>query len=221
MTPEGKVFLPQKGLLINPMVALIDYGMGNIHSVKKALETCGAKVLVTNNPKDILLSRKIVLPGVGAFDDAMGKLEEQGLASVIKEGIKNKKPFLGICLGMQLLFEESEEAKKKKGLSILKGRVKKFPSGDFKVPHMGWNQIKSCGGNRSILLEGVAEGADLYFCHSYYPQPKDKAIIAATTEYGLNFASFVQRENVFGVQFHPEKSQETGLKIMGNFVRLC
>ena len=203
------------------MIALIDYGMGNIHSVKKALEVCGAKVLVTNNPEDISASEKIVLPGVGAFDDAMCQLQEQGLVSVIKEGIKNKKPFLGICLGMQLLFEESEEAKNKKGLSILKGRVRKFPSGDFKVPHMGWNQIKESGRNRTVLLEGVAEESFLYFCHSYYPQPKDKGIIAATTEYGLNFASFVQWENVFGVQFHPEKSQETGLKIIGNFVRLC
>jgi glutamine amidotransferase len=148
------------------MIALIDYGMGNIHSVKKALEVCGAKVLVTNNPEDISASEKIVLPGVGAFDDAMCQLQEQGLVSVIKEGIKNKKPFLGICLGMQLLFEESEEAKNKKGLSILKGRVRKLPSGDFKVPHMGWNQIKKSGRDKSVLLEGVAEDSFLYFCHS-------------------------------------------------------
>ena len=221
MTREGKVFLPQRVLLTRPMVALIDYGMGNIHSVKKALEICGAEVLVTNNPKDILFSEKIVLPGVGAFDDAMRELEKQGLASVIKDEVKNKKPFLGICLGMQLLFERSEEAKANKGLGILKGIVKKFPKGNFKVPHMGWNQIKNKQIGRCPLLKEISDDAYVYFCHSYYPKPKDKDVIAATTDYGVNFASVVNREHVFGVQFHPEKSQGMGLKILDNFCKLC
>lgn len=193
--------------------------MGNIHSVKKALELCGAKVLVTNNPKDIISCEKIVLPGVGAFDDAVSELEKQGLTAVIKDEIKNKKPFLGICLGMQLLFEKSEEAGNKKGLGILKGEVKKFPKGDFKVPHMGWNQIKlrpECP-----IFKGLADSSYVYFCHSYYPLPKDKLITAARCDYGVDFTAAIWQENVYGMQFHPEKSQGVGLKIIENFVKLC
>ncbi len=203
------------------MIALIDYGMGNIHSVKKALEVCGAEVSVTNNPDEIIASDKIVLPGVGAFDDAMCHLEEQGLVSVIREEVDKGKPFLGICLGMQLLFERSEEAKLKKGLGIIKGIVKKLPKGDFKVPHMGWNQIKGRSSGRCALLNGIAPGDYVYFCHSYYPYPSCQSVVAADTDYGVNFASIVNCENVFGVQFHPEKSQATGLKIIDNFVKQC
>ena len=203
------------------MIALIDYGMGNIHSVKKALETCGAEVLVTNDPEDISSCEKIVLPGVGAFDDAMRQLEKEGLDSVIRNEIKSKKPFLGICLGMQLLFENSQEAKAKKGLGILKGKVKKFPEGNFKVPHMGWNQIESRQKGGCPLLKEVPDASYLYFCHSYYPEPKDKNVIAATTDYGIKFASMVNQGNVFGAQFHPEKSQGVGLKIIDNFFKLC
>lgn len=201
------------------MIALIDYGMGNIHSVKKALESCGAKVLVTNNPADILSCEKIVLPGVGAFDDAMLELEKQGLVSVIKSEIKTKKPFLGICLGMQLLFENSEEAKTKKGLGILKGRVKRFLKTSFKVPHMGWNQIKF--NPECPMFKGMADNSYVYFCHSYYPEPKDKSVNAATCDYGVDFTAGVWQGNVYGVQFHPEKSQVTGLKIIDNFINLC
>ena len=201
------------------MIAIIDYGMGNIHSVKKALELYGADVLVTNKPQDIASSEKIILPGVGAFDDAASELGKQGLAEVIKDEVKKKKPFLGICLGMQLLFESSEEAKTKKGLGILKGGVKKFPKGEFNVPHMGWNQVKLTP--ECPIFRDMPGDPYLYFCHSYYPLPEDKKINAATCEYGIDFTAAVWQGNVFGVQFHPEKSQGEGLKIMENFVKLC
>lgn len=203
------------------MIALIDYGMGNIHSVKKALEVCGAEVLVTDNPQDIIASEKIVLPGVGAFDDAVCRLEEKGLDSTIRDETSKGKPFLGICLGMQLLFEKSEEAKLKRGLGIIRGVVSRFKAGELKVPHMGWNQIKGKFKDRSLLLKDVPEGAYVYFCHSYYPCPLSQDVVAGVTDYGVDFASVVNQGNVFGVQFHPEKSQEVGLKIMNNFFKLC
>ncbi|MDD2680006.1 MAG: imidazole glycerol phosphate synthase subunit HisH [Candidatus Omnitrophica bacterium] len=202
------------------MIAIIDYGMGNIHSVKKALELYGAKIKVTNNPKEISSCEKLVLPGVGAFGEAMQELEKQGLASLIRDEVKHKKPFLGICLGMQLLFEKSEEAAQRKGLGIIKGEVKKFPVSDLKVPHMGWNQIKKvkseCG-----LLKDIPDEPYVYFCHSYYPKSANSACVAATTDYGAAFASVVWQENVYGAQFHPEKSQRIGLKMLENFVNLC
>jgi len=209
------------------MIAIIDYGMGNIHSVKKALELFGAKIKVSNNPKEISSCEKLVLPGVGAFGDAMQELEKQGLVAVIKDGVKNKKPFLGICLGMQLLFEKSEEAPQCQGLGIIKGEVKKFPVSDLKVPHMGWNQLRrrtENGGQKaedSPLLKDIPENSFVYFCHSYYPKPSDKKTIAALTDYGMDFASMIWQDNVYGVQFHPEKSQGVGLKILENFVNLC
>ncbi|MFH1199220.1 MAG: imidazole glycerol phosphate synthase subunit HisH [Candidatus Omnitrophota bacterium] len=209
------------------MIAIIDYGMGNIHSVQKALEKQGAKVIVTNNPEEIEKADKLVLPGVGAFDDAVAELEKQDLIPAIKESIKNKKPFLGICLGMQLLFEASEEAKTKKGLGILKGTVKKFKaSKGLKVPHMGWNQLKrsTVYGLQSTvchLLKDIPEGANVYFCHSYYPEPKDKKVIAATCNYNSDFAAVVCQDNVYGAQFHPEKSQDVGLIMLKNFIERC
>jgi len=203
------------------MIAIIDYGMGNIHSVQKALQMFGAKTIVTNKPKDIESSDKAVLPGVGAFDDAMLELKKQGLISVLNECIKNKKPFLGICLGMQLLFEESEEASVSRGLGILKGKVKRFRElKGQKVPHMGWNQLKKTS-NECPLLKDVPNNSYVYFCHSYYPQAKEENISAATTDYGVEFSSIVWQDNIFGVQFHPEKSQKIGLKIIENFVNLC
>ncbi len=210
------------------MIAIIDYGMGNIHSVNKALQLFGAKTIITNNPRDIQSAEKAVLPGVGAFDDAMLELEKQGLTKPIKEYTKSKKPLLGICLGMQLLFEESQEASKTKGLGILKGKVRRFQGGKgLKVPHMGWNQLKM-GTRRRVqgtgqcpLLKNIPDNSNVYFCHSYYPYPKDKNIIAATTDYGLEFSSVVWQDNIYGVQFHPEKSQKTGLRMIENFVNLC
>jgi len=211
------------------MIAIIDYGMGNIHSVNKALQLYGAKTLVTNKPEDIQACEKAVLPGVGAFDDAMQELKKQGLLPVINAHIKNKKPFLGICLGMQLLFEKSEEAKLSRGLGILKGRVKKFADKKgLKVPHMGWNQLRKVTTSQRHnvtsscpLLDGIPDGAFVYFCHSYYPEARSKDVTAAATDYGGDFTSIVWQDNVYGVQFHPEKSQSIGLKMIENFVDLC
>ena len=207
------------------MIAIIDYGMGNIHSVQKALESLGGKVMVTNKPGDIKKCDKIVLPGVGAFDDAMMELEKQDLIAALKEHVKNKKIFLGICLGMQLLFETSQEAIKEKGLGILKGRVVRFSDKKaIKVPHIGWNQLnlvtshKSQVASQCPLLRDIPDNSYVYFCHSYYPDPKDKDIIAATTSYGIDFPSIIWQDNIYGAQFHPEKSQAVGLKILENFV---
>ncbi len=202
------------------MIAIIDYGMGNIHSVQKALQLMGAKTLVTNKPEDIKSCDKAVLPGVGEFDDAMLELGKQDLVTALTSFLKEGKIFLGICLGMQLLFETSQEAKVSRGLGFLKGAVKKFENkDDLKVPHMGWNQLKKTA-NSCPLLKGVTDNAYVYFCHSYYPQPQDKQVIAATTDYGIDFTSILWQDNMFGVQFHPEKSQETGLKMLKNFVEL-
>ncbi|MDD2688980.1 MAG: imidazole glycerol phosphate synthase subunit HisH [Candidatus Omnitrophica bacterium] len=199
------------------MIAIIDYGMGNIHSVNKALELYGVKTIITNKAQDIKASDKAVLPGVGAFDDAMLELDKQNLTPLLKE---YKKPLLGICLGMQLFFEESKEGNSK-GLGLLNGKVEKFAGKDgFKVPHMGWNQLKIASRD-TPLLKGIPDNSYVYFCHSFYPKPKDKITTAATTDYGVNFASLVWQDNIFGVQFHPEKSQKVGLKILENFVKLC
>ncbi len=234
--------------------------MGNIHSVNKALQLFGAKTVVTNKPGDIRASKKVVLPGVGAFEDAMLELEKQGLISALTEQIRNKKPFLGICLGMQLLFQESEEAKGVRGLGILRGRVKRFVNKrGFKIPHMGWNQLKTVSrlaservsgltservnglknltgepanrltgtpgqANRQTkkcpLLKDIPDNSYVYFCHSYYSDPRNPDHIASTTEYSIEFASIIWQDNVYGVQFHPEKSQAVGLKILKNFVEM-
>ncbi|OGX15597.1 MAG: imidazole glycerol phosphate synthase, glutamine amidotransferase subunit [Omnitrophica WOR_2 bacterium RBG_13_41_10] len=208
-------------------IAIIDYGMGNIHSVQKALESLGAETIVTARPEDIKKSQKLVLPGVGAFDDAVAELKKQGLFDALIDEIKNKKIFLGICLGMQLLFKKSQEAVKANGLGILDGEVKRFDKKmNIKVPHMGWNQLKKVAGRRSQvagecpLLKGIPDGAYVYFCHSYYPEPKNKDMICATTNYGGDFAAVVWQGNVYGTQFHPEKSQEIGLRILKNFICL-
>jgi glutamine amidotransferase len=203
------------------MIAIIDYGMGNIHSVQKALESFGAKTIVTNKPEAIKSCDKVVLPGVGAFDDAMLELKKNNLIPAIHEHIKSNKVFLGICLGLQLLFETSEEAARAKGLAVLKGRVLRFPEKKgLKVPHIGWNQLQK-GKSECPLLKGVADNSFVYFCHSYYVDPAHKENIAATTDYALSFASVICDNNVYGMQFHPEKSQEVGQKVIENFVNLC
>ncbi|MFH1578287.1 MAG: imidazole glycerol phosphate synthase subunit HisH [Candidatus Omnitrophota bacterium] len=200
------------------MIAIIDYGMGNIHSVTKATQLAGARDLrVTDKPQDILNANKVILPGVGAFSDAMQGLRERGLVSPILESIKKGKYFLGICLGMQLLFYQSQEADSVQGLSVLGGGVKRFTIKGFKVPHIGWNQLDF---KSSKLLNSITPGANVYFCHSYYVEPEDKDIIVATTDYGIKFSSAINKDNIFGVQFHPEKSQNTGLSILKNFVEL-
>ncbi|MDD3345988.1 MAG: imidazole glycerol phosphate synthase subunit HisH [Candidatus Omnitrophica bacterium] len=201
-------------------IAVIDYGMGNIHSVSKAVEVCGGRVVVTGSREQIESCSKIILPGVGAFDDAVCELERLGLVDFIKEQAE-KKPLLGICLGMQLLFESSQEARSGKGLGIFKGKVVKFSSrhGE-KIPHMGWNNLSDIS-EGCPLTRGIKEGEQVYFCHSYYAEPAEKDIAAASCVYGVKFACAFSRGNVYGVQFHPEKSQAAGLKIFRNFVELC
>lgn len=200
------------------MIVIIDYGMGNLHSVGKALEKVGAKVKISSNPKDILKANKLVLPGVGAFKEAIQELKKRKLIKPIIRQIKKGKLFLGLCLGLQLLFEESEEGGKVKGLGILSGRVKKFSS-RLKIPHMGWNQIKKKKPN-CPLFKNIPEESYMYFVHSYYVAPQDKSVIAATTNYGVDFTSVVWKDNIYAFQGHPEKSQNLGIKILENFVRL-
>jgi glutamine amidotransferase len=200
------------------MIAIVDYGMGNLRSVQKALESLGALTKITQSANDILDAEKIVLPGVGAFAVAIERLKSLKLIKPLKDSINSSKPFLGICLGLQLLFSDSQEAKGVEGLGIFKGTVKKFAR--LKVPHIGWNQIKISPKNISPLLYGLSDKIYVYFCHSYYVEPKDKHIIATTTDYGLNFVSMISSGSVFGVQFHPEKSQSEGLKILKNFIKL-
>ncbi len=202
------------------MIAIVDYGMGNLNSVSKALENVGAKVKVTANIREIGKSDKIVLPGVGNFADAAMLLKRKGLINVIKESIEKDKYFLGICLGLQLLFSESQEDKKNKGLDIIKGGVIRFKSKNIKVPHIGWNQIIIKDSPVHPLLDGIPSESFFYFCHSYYVVPKEKEYIQATTNYGESFACAICKDNLMGVQFHPEKSQEIGLKLLRNFVRL-
>jgi glutamine amidotransferase len=195
------------------MIAIIDYGMGNLHSVQKAFEFVGVDARISQKAEDILSAEKIVLPGVGAMKAAMQRLEELGLVDAIKKVVQQKKPFLGICLGMQLLFQESEEGGKVNGLGILTGAVKKFKG--VKVPHIGWNRIET--GNSCPLFAGLKAEPYFYFCHSYYCQPSEAEIIAAKTKYGIDFASAVCKDNVMAVQFHPEKSQKLGLQILTDF----
>jgi len=202
------------------MIGIIDYGMGNIHSVKKALEFWGAKTKVIRDYKELKRIDKLVLPGVGAFGDALDNLKRLKLYEAILEYLNVGKIFLGICLGMHVLFEKSQESKNKKGFSIFKGEILRFNRREnLKVPHMGWNKLifknKDCP-----LLKGISNGAYVYFCHSFYPKVYDKEIVCATTHYGIEFASVIQKSSIFGLQFHPEKSQSTGLKIIKNFVRL-
>ena len=198
------------------MIAIIDYGMGNLRSVQKALEKVGATAQITQNSKIIQNADKVVLPGVGAMQPAMEKLTELDLIPVIQSVIKSGKPFLGICLGFQLLFESSTEGGKTEGLGILKGRVERFSK--LKIPQIGWNQLHIKNG--SPILKNINESANVYFCHSYFVIPSDSDVIAATTDYACEFTSAICQDNVFGVQFHPEKSQAVGLQILKNFSQL-
>ena len=205
------------------MIAVIDYGMGNLRSVQKAFEKFCPEVIVSSSAKDILNADKIILPGVGAFKVAMDELKKRGLIASIKESIEKGKPFLGICLGLQLLFTESEEGGKIKGLDIIKGRVKRFKEKPgLKIPHMGWNSIRiTSHERRTTILDGVEDGSFMYFVHSYYVAPEDKDVILCETDYGGKFTSGVHKNNIYGFQFHPEKSQSIGLKIVENFAKLC
>lgn len=200
------------------MIAIIDYGAGNLRSVQKACETAGAQAVITSSPEEILKAEHVILPGVGAFGDCMRRLEENGLPSIIKETIHRGTPFLGICLGMQLLFEESEESPGVSGLGIFKGKIVKIPHRDgFKIPHMGWNSLHFCKPCR--LFTGLPFNPFVYFVHSYYMQPQDPSIIAADTEYCGTLPVALNQDNVFAVQFHPEKSGDVGLNMLKNFLQ--
>lgn len=201
------------------MIAIIDYGMGNLRSVEKALEKVGQEVLITSDPKILPQADGIVLPGVGAFRDAMDNLRDSGLADELVKAINQGKPYLGICLGLQLLFSLSEEGGLHAGFDIIKGMVTRFPN-TVKVPHIGWNQISKKAKNIPIL-KGIREGSSFYFVHSYYVHPEDEQVIATTTDYGVEFVSAIWRENIFAVQFHPEKSSKLGLQILKNFGEIC
>ncbi len=199
------------------MVAIIDYDAGNIKSVIKAVEALGYEPRLTRDGSEILSASRVILPGVGAFGDCMKKLTDYGLVDIIKEVVNREIPFLGICLGHQLLFEESEESPGVKGLGILKGRIKRLPEDrGLKVPNIGWNSLDFP--RKGKLFGGINKGAYVYFVHSYYLIAEDESIVTATTEYGVSVHASVESGNVFGCQFHPDKSSETGLKILGNFL---
>jgi glutamine amidotransferase len=198
------------------MIAVVDYDAGNIRSVTKALESLGAEVRVTGDPADIEKADRIVLPGVGAFGKAAQSLVAKNLMNPLRNAIRAGKPFIGICLGMQLLYERSEENPGVRGLGVIKGRVVRFPGG-LKVPHLGWNQVLQKGS--SPVWNEIPDGSFFYFAHSYFGVPADASVIAGETEYGVHYASSVHRGALFGVQFHPEKSQKWGLKLLANFVR--
>jgi glutamine amidotransferase len=191
--------------------------MGNLRSVQKGFERVGREAVVTSDAKTILSAGKVVLPGVGAFPDCMRNLEQNGLIDVVHQTIKSGKPFLGICLGLQLLFSESEEFGLSKGLDIIKGRVERFKIQDstLKVPHMGWNSISIK--RRAPALQDVPDNSHVYFVHSFHVVPEDKNVIATTTDYGIEFVSSIWKDNIFAVQFHPEKSQTLGLSILKRF----
>lgn len=199
------------------MVAIIDYDAGNIKSVQKALVKLGQEARITSDAEEILAADKVVLPGVGAFGDAMQNLRARGLDKVIRRVVDEKIPFLGICLGLQLLFEKSDEAPGVEGLGVLKGDILRIPAAKgLKIPHMGWNSLHLSHEGR--LFRGVREQSYVYFVHSYYLKAREEEIVRASTEYGVQIHASVEKDNVFACQFHPEKSGEVGLKILENFL---
>ena len=204
------------------MIALLDYGSGNLRSVEKALRKVGADVLVTASPKPLKEARAAVLPGVGAFDDCITAMQRQELLDVVKQFIASGRPFLGICVGYQALFERSEEFNScAAGLALFKGSVVRFADkSGLKVPQIGWNQLEIMQAN-CPLYAGVENGSYVYFVHSFFPRPEDQSIVATCTTYGETFASSIWRDNVYATQFHPEKSQAVGLKLLQNFVALA
>lgn len=198
------------------MIALIDYDAGNMKSVEKALQLIGEDVIVTRKPGEILAADKVILPGVGCFGDAMENLHHFGLVPVIKQVVERQTPFLGICLGLQLLFERSEESPGVEGLGLLKGEILRIPTEEgLKIPHMGWNDLTFP--NKGRLFAGVLEHSYVYFVHSYYLKAKEEGIVTAATEYGTYIHASVEKGNLFACQFHPEKSSSVGLQILKNF----
>lgn len=212
---------------MKPLIAVVDYEMGNLHSVSKALEKAGARVTITHSPSIIRGAQGLVLPGVGAFGEAVKRLQRLKLMAPILQFLTQEKPFFGICLGLQLLFERSEESPHERGLGVFGGSVIKFRAGKnrkLKIPHMGWNTLFPGPANETAILRGVKKDHSFYFVHSYYPAPKDKAVIATQTSYGRDFCSSIAVNHVFASQFHPEKSSENGLRLLRNFahqVALC
>ncbi len=201
------------------MIAIIDYDAGNIKSVEKALQLLGQEAVITRNPEQILQADKVILPGVGAFGDAMGKIRKYGLETVIQKVTEQEIPFLGICLGLQLLFESSDEAPGVKGLGILKGEIRRLPEQEgYKIPHMGWNSLELVNDGR--LFRNLPEHPYVYFVHSYYLEAADEGIVRAVTDYTTKIHASVEQGNVFACQFHPEKSSDVGLQILRNFVEL-
>jgi glutamine amidotransferase len=213
------------------LIAVIDYGMGNLRSVQKALEKIGSRAIIANTPEQVLDASSVILPGVGAFAKCMNNLGKLGLVDSIYRAIEAGKPFLGICLGLQILFTESEEFGNPKGLNIIKGRVIRFPTNltgtdsnnpmpkvRLKVPHMGWNSLKFR--KRAPVYEHIDDGSYLYFVHSFYVVPEDENIISTTTTHGIDFTSSIWKDNIIAMQFHPEKSQRLGLQILKNFIEL-
>ena len=201
------------------MIAIVDYDAGNIKSVEKALQFLGQEPVVTRDKETLLQAEKVIVPGVGAFGDAMGKMHQYGLVEVLREIAAKGTPLLGICLGLQLFFESSEETPGVEGLGLLPGKIVRIPDKEsFKIPHMGWNSIQINPASR--LLKGIEEGAYVYFVHSYYLQAENEADVAATTDYVVNIHAAAEHENIFATQFHPEKSGEIGLQILKNFIEL-
>lgn len=200
-------------------VKVIDYGVSNLKSVTKAIEFLGCQVSLTSDPDEVARANKLILPGVGAFGTGMANLRRLGLAAAIQDAVKGGTPLLGVCLGLQLLFDESEEMGSHEGLKLVRGKVVRFPErDDLRVPHMGWNALKIH--KPEPLFTSVSDGAMVYFVHSYFPVPQDTSIIAATTEHGIEFVSAIAFDNIFGTQFHPEKSSKIGLQILRNFIEL-
>ena len=201
------------------MIAIIDYDAGNIRSVEKALQFLGEDPVVTRDRDMILSAEKVILPGVGAFGDAMGKLRGYGLEKVILDTVEKRTPFLGICLGLQLLFERSDESDGVSGLGILPGEIVRIPDReDLKVPHIGWNSLDYP--SEGTLFQGIPEGSYVYFVHSYYLRAREESIVKATTEYGVTIHASVEKDNVYACQFHPEKSSQIGMKILQNFINI-
>lgn len=206
-------------MIATPKIAIVDYGMGNLRSVQKGFEAVGAEATITHEAGEIATAAKLVLPGVGAFADAMAELSRRGLTDAIRESIEAGRPFLGICLGLQLLFEKGFEDGEHAGLGVLPGTVERFATvAGRKVPHMGWNAVALR--RRPPILEGIDDNAYFYFVHSYYVRPEQDEVIAGVTDYGEPFTSMVWRDNLFATQFHPEKSQATGLRVLQNFAAL-
>lgn len=200
------------------MIAVIDYGRGNLRSVVNALREAGASAELVSDPDGLQQARGVVLPGVGAFGDCADGLDQRGLRGPLLQWLSGGRPYLGICLGYQILFESSEESPGKPGLGFLKGRVVRFPKSELKVPHMGWNSLKL---EPAPCWKGLPDNPHVYFVHSYYPEPTDGSLISARCDYGVEFAAAIARGNLWATQFHPEKSQEVGLRILKNFLTEC